>query len=154
MKVIFSLLAFCVTYSFQTCNASAPNPSVPFTQKTADSLFGPGTPEAKNRVLNCQMLINRVWPYPSAQVSPLCDDASTSCLRLSLLYKAAKSSDPTTVAQIKSDLPNAKNDVEMKLMGCAQAIEVTLNNPTSLTDTSGYTTTLGGNPVHSGSLGY
>ena len=134
MKFNFFLTAFCLVLLNQAVSSQT-DPSVVFSPGVAAQVTGNPSQTGE---LNCKILINKTWPYPNSQVSPICDDATTSCIRYSLIQKSLKKAKGERYKELQEDLPTARKDVKMKLMGCVEAIEATINNSNSLTDIAGY----------------
>ena len=108
--------------------------SVPFSPGVAEQVLR-GIPN--NGALNCRLLINQTWPYPTPQVNPVCQDATNSCIRYSLIQRDLKRAKGERLAALKQAFPLARNDVQLKLMGCVVAIEATMNGG-SLLGAAGY----------------
>ncbi len=147
MKSILFTSAFLLL--LQTIPAFAdtppgPSPSVTFAPGISSQIFGTGTPEAKKNALSCDLLINQTWPYPNAQVTGICQDATTSCIRYKLIQKNQEKAKEGRLNTLKTNLPVAYKDAEMKILGCVVAIEATISGDLLLNNTSGNTTVGGG----------
>jgi hypothetical protein len=123
---------------FSKKNITIKSPVIHFSPGYATKVFGSGSQEARNGVLNCNLLVNQVWPFPNAQVSPVCLEATISCVRFGLFVKGLEKSPEARLAQIQQSLIYAQNEVNAKLLGCVLALEGTVDGTLTLPQSSGY----------------
>lgn len=139
MKLLFfmSTLCFFLTNTVAIAQNSDRGPSVPFSPDIAFLLFGSANPSNPRKELNCDVLVAHSWPFPNAQVSNICSDAETACIRYGLIHKSLKLASGAEADGLKKVFNFSYTDTALKLRGCQLAIELTVNN-NSLVEAAGY----------------
>lgn len=137
MKSYFFLIALYFFFGSQVAFSQSP-PSVEFSSQVMNKLSGRKQSGPNQGILDCQTLLLKAWPYPNAQVAPLCNDALYSCIRYGLIEQRIKAATGNTLELLKKDIALAANDTQMTLRGCQLAIESTLTNKQSLLEAAGY----------------
>lgn len=103
----------------------------------SQGLSAQGTPSVKVPYkLNCALLLDQSWYSPDAQVTALCNEAQIACVRYGLLNQFVKSGKSDSLT--KRDLSFVKNDTQLKLRGCAIAIDAVTTKGQSLLDAAGF----------------
>lgn len=130
MKFYFSLAVlglFLGSDSAFSLKALSGGPSVEFSKAIMTQIAG--VTEGAKGVLNCQTLLNKQWAYPNAQVTAFCNEAETGCLRYAMILKyMQRARSEVHAARLKGDASLAWNDTQLRLRGCALAIEASVNN--------------------------
>jgi len=115
-----SVAAFSQIYPSQA-------PFVEFSKEVAIKVAGTG--DATHGILNCPILLGKQWAYPNAQVTAFCNEAETGCLRYALIFRQVKlAKGETRLKRLQRDMSLAWNDTQVRLAGCAAAIEASANN--------------------------
>jgi hypothetical protein len=139
MKFLFfmSTLCFFLTSPVAIAQNSTGGPSIPLSPHIALLLFGSINPSNPRKELNCEALVAHSWPFPNAQVSNICSDAETACIRYGLIRKSLKVAKGAQAEGLKKDFSLSYSDVALRLRGCQLAIELTVNN-NNLVEAAGY----------------
>ena len=139
MKFYFFLTAFCFLFENSVVFAQE-GPSVLFSPGIPGRLMGMGNTSSKSRILDCRSLLTKLWAYPNAQVTGICNEAEIACLRYGLSQEALKKGKEAITENFKATLPLIRNDAQLKLRGCQLAIEGTLSGFKSMPGAAGYST--------------
>ncbi|MBS0272256.1 MAG: hypothetical protein JSR85_06375 [Proteobacteria bacterium] len=98
-------------------------PYVKFPATLMNQLAGMGAGARSKGILTCTEFLKKTWPYPNAQVTSFCYDAETACIRYDLFLEQIKSGNMKPTANQKQSLELSRADAQMKLEGCAMALE-------------------------------
>lgn len=112
---------------------SQPAPSVTLSPQVTNELPGWGVPSTEGLVLNCENLLNKQWAYPSGGVVAICNETELSCFRYGLIQDRLKK---TPMPDLEKELAFARQDVELKLLGCKLAIEAGISGTPFLPGTT------------------
>lgn len=122
---LFLTALYTLSYSSPLFSQNVPpeEPYVKFPAEVMNKLAGLGAGARSKGILTCTEFLKKTWPYPNAQVTSFCYDAETACLRHDLFLEQANSSGAAATEGQKQSLALARADAQMKLEGCAMALE-------------------------------
>lgn len=132
MKSIYLSFFICGLAISSSLNAAS-SPTATLDPKAAQQVFGPGRTS-----LDCSMLINRAWAYPDAQIKSICDEATISCASYGLLQHRTRDVKGQSLQEVQSVLDLSLQVAKMKLVACAQALEVVVTTGETFLKASGY----------------
>jgi hypothetical protein len=110
-------------------------PAIRLSQKLAQYLFLDG----KRNLLNCPVLFDNSWDYPSGSSLALCDDAQLACLRYGLIIEAIKKASGKYLRELEKTLILSKAEVALRLRGCHLGLLETMTGM-SIEEAAGYPT--------------
>lgn len=98
-------------------------PAFALSPEVLSSFVGFGVPSTTTYTLNCTTILSKQWAYPTGQVTAVCHDAETSCLRYTLMKEQLEKK-PT--ANLKQYFALTTQEAERYLYGCVLAIETAI----------------------------
>ncbi len=146
MKYYFFLVAFCFLFESQAAFSQyiAPadktkhklfaydDPTVEFSSKLMRELGGMSNARAAKGTLSCSMILTKDWAYPSAEVTPFCFDAQTSCMRYDLMQQQLKIVKGKQRDFVEKALPEMYKNTLFTLYGCKIALEASMTGSLTL----------------------
>lgn len=115
-----------------------PEPTVDFSTKYLRQLSDATTAMKAKGKMNCTLLLNKTWAYPSALVTPFCYAAETNCISLNLLENAMSTATGQELENMKKSHAFLVQNVYMNLHTCVKALEAALTNNTTVLPPLGY----------------
>ena len=104
------------------------DPAVSFDQKYMRQLGGTVAAKKANGKLSCDILLNKEWVYPNAQVTPPCYEAETGCFQFKMLQAQEEIFVGENKVAITHMLPISWDNVIVMLYGCSGALIASLTN--------------------------
>jgi hypothetical protein len=120
----FQCLFAIVGFIFETFPAFAlQEPSYPISKEVLVSLAGPSQAARQKGPFTCQNLLEKTWPYPSAEILSMCYDAERSCYTYQLLKANQKDQSSQQAKTLTDSLGFSATDAQLKLTACMVALE-------------------------------